>query len=87
MMTPKILATKPSDAYALLDSGDGEKLEQYGAITVARPDPQALWKKRLPASEWKKADAVFTREKEKAGWQIRPGTPARWNIQLDGLEF
>lgn len=82
-----ILTTKPSKDYELLDSGDGEKLERYGKVTVSRPDPQALWKKRLPDSVWEKADAIFTREKEDAGWKIKPGTPERWQIELGGLKF
>ena len=62
MTNYSILVTELGKDYALLDSGDGEKLERYGEVTVARPDPQALWKKRLPESEWKKANAWFGRE-------------------------
>lgn len=87
MRTPVILTTVPTTHYALLDSGDGEKLERYGSAVVSRPDPQALWKKRLPASEWKKADAVFTREREGAGWRMKKGIPNRWPIELGGLKF
>jgi 23S rRNA (cytosine1962-C5)-methyltransferase len=53
------LTTKPSKNYELLDSGLEEKLERFGEVIVSRPDPQALWQKKLPESEWKKADAVF----------------------------
>ena len=34
--------TKPSPGYALLDSGEGEKLERYGEYVLSRPDPQAI---------------------------------------------
>ena len=34
----KILTTLVSEEYELLDSGDGEKLERYGEVVVARPD-------------------------------------------------
>ncbi len=34
--------------YALLDSGEGRKLERYGPHTVVRPEPQCLWKARDP---------------------------------------
>lgn len=40
--------------YELLDSGDGEKLERYGSYVLARPEPKALWKKSLSASEWER---------------------------------
>ena len=42
-----ILITEKSPEYELLDSGNGEKLERYGDVVVARPDPQALWNKNL----------------------------------------
>ena len=84
---PLIITTKPSKDYELLDSGDGEKLERYGKIVVSRPDPQALWKKLLPASEWENADAIFTRESEDAGWKLKPTVPTRWHIELGGLKF
>ena len=32
----------------------GEKLERYGKFILSRPDPQALWNKSLPVSEWQK---------------------------------
>ena len=38
--------------YALVDSGDGQKLERFGGYTLIRPEPKALWKKSLPDSEW-----------------------------------
>ena len=44
--------------YALLDSGDGLKLERFGKYVFARPESQAMWKRSL-TSEWKNADAVF----------------------------
>jgi len=81
-----ILTTKPSGDYELLDSGDGEKLERYGAFIVARPDPQALWNKLHPGL-WKKADAVFTREERSGGWEFGKDMPHRWNIALGDLSF
>ena len=29
--------------YELIDSGNGEKLERWGDITLLRPEPQAIW--------------------------------------------
>ena len=42
--------------YALIDSGDGRKLERYGPFTVVRPEPQCLWRPRLPPEAWSGAD-------------------------------
>ncbi|OGH71507.1 MAG: SAM-dependent methyltransferase [Candidatus Magasanikbacteria bacterium RIFCSPLOWO2_01_FULL_43_20b] len=80
-----MLITKKSKDYELIDSGEGEKLERFGKIVVARPDPQALWSK-LRLAEWKKADAVFFRE-EKSGWKINKNVPDNWFIELGGLKF
>ena len=45
---PVILEVSPNDDYALIDSGDGEKLEQYGPYRIVRPEGQAIWQKALP---------------------------------------
>jgi len=38
--------------YELIDSGNGEKLERFGAYCLARPEPKALWEKSLSEKEW-----------------------------------
>ena len=55
------LVTQPQKDYELLDSGREEKLERFGAFVLVRPDPQSLWEKRLPESDWEKADASCQR--------------------------
>ena len=83
----KILKTSAGAGYELLDSGEGEKLERYGKFILSRPDPQALWNKRLPIAEWQKADAVFAHSGAKAGWKKKPNVPEKWKIELGGLSF
>jgi len=84
----KILKTTPSKDYELLDSGDGEKLERYGKYMLSRPDPQALWAKKLAIEEWKKVDAVFTKGDGKTGkWILKEGIPKDWQIEMEGLKF
>lgn len=83
----QILVTKPSQEYALLDSGEGEKLERYGSMIVARPDPQALWRKNLSPAEWAKANAFFKRDAKLAEWQTKGKVPERWPIELGGLKM
>ncbi|MEW6400852.1 MAG: class I SAM-dependent rRNA methyltransferase, partial [Chloroflexota bacterium] len=53
--------------YALLDCGDGLKLERFGRYIFERPEAQAMWKRSLPASEWKNAHAVFVPTGEESG--------------------
>ncbi len=82
-----ILTIPPEKDYELLDSGDGEKLERYGDVVVARPDPQTLWKKNLSEEDWQKADAYFYRDSTDANWSVRRELPERWPIELAGLKF
>jgi 23S rRNA (cytosine1962-C5)-methyltransferase len=89
-MNSKILITKPTAGYALIDSGAGEKLERFGVFTLARPDPQALWAKSAPTEVWQKAQGVFSRESEKSeksSWKMKTGLPEKWQIELGGLQF
>ena len=88
---PVILETEPSNDYALLDSGDGLKLEQYGPYRIVRPEGQAIWLPSLPKSEWDKADAVFTGNTDEEGmgrWAF-PHIPLgeTWPMQHDGISF
>lgn len=82
-----ISATEKSAGYELLDSGNGEKLERFGEVVVSRPDPQALWNKNLPDSEWQKANAFFKRESRDASWSTKGKVPERWQIDFAGLKF
>jgi len=69
--------------YALLDSGDGAKLERFGPVVVSRPEAQAMWKQQLPQSAWRKADAQFFPSAEESGghWQARQSMPERWEMR------
>lgn len=87
MKNPNILAVCPDEQYALLDSGDGEKLEQYGGFVLSRPDPQALWKKHLPTKDWTGADAVFLRDGKSTTWKTKAHLPQKWAIEMGGLKF
>ena len=53
--------------YELLDSGDGLKLERFGAYVFARPEVQAMWSRALPRKEWDAAEPerCARREEEK----------------------
>ncbi|MBC6612008.1 class I SAM-dependent methyltransferase [Hymenobacter sp. BT507] len=72
--------------YELLDAGNFEKLERFGQYILARPEPQAIWDPHLPASEWQRAHATFTREKgsqERGQWKLKPSMPEQWVIKYD----
>lgn len=69
------------NSYELLDSGEGKKLERFGAFVLARPAAQALW--RAERAVWK-SDAAFTRDGEK-GWAGI--LPPSWEVELAGIRF
>lgn len=88
--TPNIITENGWPDYRLLDSGDGRKLEQFGKVRVSRPEPQALWKKSLPDSDWDKADASFTNasekeEDDKGSWSERKRLPETWPLNVEGV--
>ena len=68
--------------YALLDSGDGLKLERFGPYTFVRPEVQAMWRRSLPDKEWAQAHAVFqpTREESGGHWQFKKKVEEKWEM-------
>ena len=79
-LAPNIMRTTSWADYALLDSGDGKKLERYGPYAVVRPEPQALWSPQLAPDVWAKADAVFNpSDEEDAGrWRFSGKPRETW---------
>ncbi|WP_345096467.1 class I SAM-dependent methyltransferase [Bartonella acomydis] len=88
---PVILETGASANYALIDSGNGQKLERYGAYRIIRPEGQALWKPALSQKQWKNVDAIFTGNRDEEGvgrWHF-PKKPLdeTWLLSWNGLSF
>jgi len=73
--------------YRLIDSGNEEKLEQFGDFVLRRPDPQALYPKSLSIVEWDKAHASFVSFLGKGRWKKNVEIPETWPIQVGGLTF
>jgi 23S rRNA (cytosine1962-C5)-methyltransferase len=76
------------DDYALLDSGQGRKLERFGRVVVDRPEAQALWAPALSPAEWSKAHAVFSasgEEDEKGRWRVDRPVPDSWPVAVLGV--
>ena len=92
-MRPSVFAAERVGEYELVDSGDAEKLERFGAVILRRPDPQALWSRRRPPEQWARADLVFVRESDRGGrWEPRADAPAvaragEWPIRHRGATF
>ena len=72
--------------YALLDSGDGLKLERFGNYIFVRPESQAMWRRSLDANaEWKQAHAVFQPTGEESGghWDFKKKVEEKWEMKYD----
>lgn len=88
---PVILEVLPNENYALLDSGNGRKLEQYGPYRIIRPEGQAIWQPAWEEAEWEKADAIFTGDTDEEGlgrWRF-PRIPLgeTWPMRHDGIAY
>jgi 23S rRNA (cytosine1962-C5)-methyltransferase len=86
----RVLASEGFSDYALIDSGNGRKLERFGRFTVDRPEPQAMWRPALAAAAWQRADAVFKGlDKEEDGdggrWRSQAPLPESWPARVLGV--
>ena len=83
-LTPLVMIGEGWPDYALLDSGNGGKLERYGPYSFVRPDAQALWPPRLEAWD---SDGEFIPGSDEDGggrWNFpnpvpQLGWPLHWN--------
>ncbi len=68
--------------YELIDSGDFEKLERFGAYITIRPEPQAVWNKNLSEKEWlSQAHVKFESISSSSGkWNFLKQMPENWEI-------
>jgi 23S rRNA (cytosine1962-C5)-methyltransferase len=86
---PSLIITDGWQGYALLDCGNGRKLEQFGPYKIDRPDPQAMGPCHLPQSVWDKADAVFVGDSEETAgrWRCPKPLPESWDVVYKGVTF
>lgn len=76
--------------YELIDCGDFEKLERFGKQVLIRPEPQAVWPKALPESEWQKRyDISFKGRSATSGEWLKKNVRAedRWPIQYNNKDI
>lgn len=70
--------------YELIDSGDFEKMERFGKFILIRPEPQAVWDKKLSKKEWEtRADVKFVSKSSSSGnWlKINRLMPDKWLVE------
>jgi 23S rRNA (cytosine1962-C5)-methyltransferase len=84
----QILTLSPIKNYELIDSGDEQKLEKFGDYILSRPDPNAVWSKKLSNSAWKNADATFHKEKLISGkhWENKR-VKEPWKFSFENISM
>ncbi len=83
----KLLSSDDWQDYALLDSGNGRKLERFGKFTFDRPDAQALWPPQNPVESWR-TSGVFTSgdDEDRGAWKFSGAPlPESWKLQWNSL--
>ncbi len=87
---PSLLETAGFADYALIDSGDGLKLERYGRYRIVRPEPQAMWRRKAPIGDWEEADAVFTGGKDEDSdgrWRFPRPIAEEWPMRFGDVSY
>lgn len=87
-LQPKLMVGEGWADFALLDSGHGRKLEQYGPHRFVRPEPQAMWTPR--SDDWR-ADAEFVPGSDEDGggrWVFDRAVPREgWDLGWNDVRF
>lgn len=77
------LLTTDFPGYALLDSGDRRKLENFGGVRIIRSEPKAWWTPSLPREEWAKAVATHEDDSREGRWKFRGNAvPEPWTLRF-----
>lgn len=75
--------------YSLIDCGNFEKLERFGNYITIRPEPQAIWDKKLSDKDWKNLAYVnFIGTSANSGkWNKLKQMPDNWPLIYDHPMF
>ena len=83
-----MIVAKDWKDYEILDMANGEKLERWKDVILARPDPQIIWKEKTFPEKWKKANARYHRSSTGGGsWEYEKKMPSSWKIEYKNLTF
>jgi len=78
----QLLTPRNWQEYQLIDSGNFEKLERFGQYILIRPEPQAVWDKKISNKEWEQqAHVKFNQNTNASGfWKKLKTMPEQWKI-------
>lgn len=79
-----LLTPEKFNDYELIDCGEFEKLERFGKYITIRPEPQAVWSRRLSLKDWEnRAHVRFVPKSSSAGnWKKMKDMPDQWRIRF-----
>jgi 23S rRNA (cytosine1962-C5)-methyltransferase len=83
----RTLVAESWNDWALIDCGNGQKLERYGDIRVIRPEPQAMWARAR--EDWN-PDATFVPGSDEEGggrWVHHHPMPRHWELSRGNVRF
>jgi 23S rRNA (cytosine1962-C5)-methyltransferase len=68
--------------YALIDSGNGLRLERVGSVVMTRQSAQAIWPTALSEAEWKAMMHVshFRHDQGPGSWTEHKAVPNTWRV-------
>lgn len=74
--------------YSVIATGDGEKLERWGKLTLLRPDPQVIWHAQKPLRSYPNIDAVYERSSTGGGgWRFLSKVNTEFTLGWRDLKF
>ena len=74
--------------FELIDADGGMRLERWGDVILARPDPQVMWSVGKDDKRWQSAAAVYHRSSSGGGyWEKKGYVPEVWSVNYRDLTF
>lgn len=74
--------------YSVIATGDGEKLEKWGELTLLRPDPQIIWRAQKPLRSFDGIDAIYERSASGGGkWIFNRDVKTDFKLHWRDLTF
>ncbi|MBS1474121.1 MAG: methyltransferase domain-containing protein [Massilimaliae sp.] len=81
-------ATRDWKDYRIIDTSNGEKLENWGGVLLIRPDPQIIWDTPRENPSWNRASGHYIRSSKGGGhWDFQKQVKESWNISYRDLKF
>ncbi len=74
--------------YRVIDTSQGEKLEDWNGVTMIRPEPTAIWQTPKQEPRWNHADGHYIRSNTGGGnWSFSRKLPESWTLPYAPLDL